>query len=238
LLTALIIGAIAGFVLALVPGPVGISIIKTGILDGRRSGAFMAMGASLMDMIYVLITAFATSAVFQSFSDFSNNHQGLVLFFRISIIALFIILGFLNLKSSRSPFADISLNEKENKIITRFKKKGPFVVGMAMAITCVASPTFFPSITWVSLQARAWNLLETKSIDNIIFAIGFAAGNFLWLYTLIILVERFRQKFENSFFNRIKAFAGYTFLGFGALLGYRIFHLIKFPELLRVIFAF
>ena len=62
MVTALLVGLVLGFVLAMPPGPIAIAILRQALAGQVREGVAMALGASAMDIVSVFIAGWASSA--------------------------------------------------------------------------------------------------------------------------------------------------------------------------------
>ena len=70
MIISVLIGCLIGFVLAIAPGPVGVSVIRLALRDDKRSGIMMGIGASFMDFVYCIIAMGFTTAIFSSVDSF------------------------------------------------------------------------------------------------------------------------------------------------------------------------
>ncbi len=235
MLISLLVGTTIGLILALPPGPVGVTAIKIGMSKGQKSGVQLALGTGLMDFIYCLIAIFATSAAVNAIKSISGEYPFLILVFQLSVVVAFVVLGIVNLNTKKDANP---LDNKSGKILDKFKSKGPFLLGIAVATANMANPTFLPTLAWVTMNVHAYELILNNHLSNLMFAIGFGIGNFLWLYVLVRIIVRYKDSLSSKMVIRIRQFAGVTFLGFGTILGVRLISIVKWPELLRLVFAF
>ncbi len=237
---AFIIGALLGFILAMPPGPVGVVAIRLGLSGSVKPGTFMAYGTASMDVVFCTLVIFATSAVKGAVSSFSEQHPVIMLISQIIIILGFVLFGIINLryKNNRIDIFDESQDIHHSKFIENLKQKGPFLLGVAIALTNIPNPTFLPTLTYITLQIHAVNFFETTVLSNLAFAIGFGIGNFSWLYTLVRVINRYKAKMSTAMIARIKQFAGVTFIGFGTYLGWRLIPTLHLPEFLRFVVVF
>lgn len=239
MILSLLSGIIIGIVLALPPGPVGITAIKYGLFKGEKAGTELAFGNAMIDFLYSLITIFATSAAISILNAFANQYPALIFAFQVSIILALMAFGILNLKSKKQLF-DYQNPEQsiDRSYLGSFRNRGPVVLGIAIALTNLANPTFIPSLTWVAVQVNKIPNIDLSIYGKLLFALGFGLGNFIWVAFLVKLIVRYKHRLTDTMLFRIRQFAGFTFLGFGTLLGYRLFSVIKWPEILRLVFAF
>jgi threonine/homoserine/homoserine lactone efflux protein len=239
MLFALLFGTIIGFILALPPGPVSVTAIKLGLFNGKKPGTYLAMGTGLMDFIYCAIAIFATSAAIGTIEKFSTDYPHLMLFIQLFIVLAFVIFGIVTIRvKSKDSDIDELDNLNNSKLVKSFERKGPFLLGIAIALTNIPNPTFLPSLAWITMQVHSLKLFSSDALNNLFFSVGSGLGNFIWLYTIIRLIVRFKTKLSPQMIIRIRQFAGFTFIGFGTVLGYRILTVTHWPEIIRVIFAF
>lgn len=237
MLSAILIGTLAGFVLALPPGPVGVTAIKYGLTTGLSSGNKFAFANLIMDTIYCFIAIFATSAVANQIISTTQNHPFVILIIQFSIIAALIVFGVINIRSSKENNFSSKVRTKKFNFVNKFENKGPFLIGIAIALTNLANPSFFGTLTWLSVNIFALNLIENIFIQKTLFALGFGIGNFLWLMLLMRVVFKYKHRLSEQMLTRIKQFAGISFIGFGTILGARLVMFTKWGELLKYVFA-
>jgi threonine/homoserine/homoserine lactone efflux protein len=237
---ALLVGIILGFVLAMPPGPIGVTAIRFGLYDNLKPGTHLAYGTSLMDLLYCLVAIFAASAATSAISSFSKDYPYIALMFQVTIVIGFILYGIINLrpKNSEAKVNELAPKIDNSKIVTNLKSKGPFLLGIGIALTNIPNPTFLPSLAWVSMNVHQFNLIENTVTANIMYAIGYAIGNFFWMYVLMRIVHHYKSRMSAVMAVRIRQFAGFTLIGLGTLLGYRIIMLTKWSEILRLVFVF
>ncbi len=237
----LLTGIVIGMVLAVPPGPIGVTTIKLAMFQGRESGIRLAYGNWLMDTIYCLMATFTTSAAVSTLGSINLRHPFIVLLIQLAIVAAFIILGFINLRKSRLAKNSVENGEAEpagNNRLNYLKTKGPFFLGIAIALTNMANPTFLPALAAVALQVQSMHLIQNSWLGNLLFSVGFGFGNFLWLYLIIRLVVKYKHKMSENFVVRIKQFSGIMFISFGTLLGYRVIAVTPWSELVRLAMLF
>lgn len=225
------------------PGPVGVTAMKLGLNKGMRPAVYMSVGSGLFDVVFCLVAIFAASAAVDSLSSFSDKHPILMITFQILIVLGFIVYGYFNLKKSKnSETGEVSIENDtdiaKSSIVSLLKEKGPFFLGVGIALTNIANPTFLPSLAYIGMQVKHFELFPDTSFNNIIFSIGFGLGNFLWLWLLTYVVIRLKDRFSGNFIFRVRQFAGITFISFGGILGWRLLTLTKWSEIIRLAFAF
>jgi threonine/homoserine/homoserine lactone efflux protein len=233
---SILFGFLVGVVLALPPGPVGVTAIEIGLSQNKRAGFHLAIGNALMDFIYCLGVIFATSAVISTLSEFSHKFPFAYLVFQIGVISALFAIGFLNLRAKKKRVG-------EGEAVTRgftekLGTKGPMFLGVAIALTNLANPTFLPSLAAVTIWVHEMGMTTGSPFSNMMFAIGFGLGNLFWINFLSSMTNKYKHKFSPNTVLRIKQAAGVTFIGFGTFLGFRLLLVSKWPDILRFVLAF
>ena len=243
MITALLIGALVGLILATPPGPIAMASVNIGINKGLKSGVQLAIGTAGLDMFYSMIAIFAASAVESSVGSFFDENPLWYLLFQMLVVVLLVLAGALYLRKKQRNEAAALKSEtpvklsKFDSFVEGLKTKGPFLLGIALALTNIANPTFLPSLALTAAWIHKLDVFPNFFANNLIFSIGFGIGNFAWLYFLVKMVVKFRHKFNSKTITRIRQFAGLTFIGFGGIIGYRLVMFTKWPEIIRLIFA-
>lgn len=239
MIIALLAGIILGFILAIPPGPVAVTAMRLSLDKGIKHGTLTALGTGFMDFVYCLIIIFATSAVLSLVNGFFDEHPLLTLSFQLFVIVVIIIYGIINIRLKNKIINENNTKIKKSYgIITRLSHKGPFLLGIAVAIANVANPTFLPALAYITVQVQKYVLPINSALNNFIFALAFGLGNFLWLYLISRILVHYQNKMSTQTLARIHQFAGITLIGFGTILGYRVITLTHWPEIIRFAFAF
>lgn len=221
------------------PGPVGVTAIKLGLFNGERSGTQLAFGNAMMDFLYSLLAIFATAAATQAINSLSHSYPVVALSFQVIVVLTLLVYGFVNLTSKPKEIDYTNPEQKfESKFLQNLKSRGPILLGVAIALTNLANPTFVPTLAWIAVQVHKYQIIQNSILSNFLFAIGFGLGNFLWIYFLVKMIIRFKERLSDRMLLRIRQFTGATFIGFGTIMGYRLLTLTKWSEIIRFIFAF
>jgi threonine/homoserine/homoserine lactone efflux protein len=237
MLTAVIIGAVIGFILAMPPGPVAMACVKVGLQNGRRECFELSIGTALMDTVYCVIAIFAATAVLDSLSNFLDSNPLIYLTIQIVIVALLVYFGLSQFKKKKIESEEATLN-KAPSFISTLKSRGPFLLGVAMALTNIANPTFLSTLMVMTAWVNKLDLFVSSFGTNMLFSIGFGIGNFSWLFLLAYFVMRNKHKLSETSMVRIKQFAGLTFIGFGGFLGWRLVAFTNWAQIFKIAFSF
>jgi len=239
MIISLLAGIILGLILALPPGPVTVTAIKTGLNKGLRDGVFIGLGNGIIDFTYCLGAVFATSAALMLIDNFAHDYPLIVLSFQLVVVLGIMIYGFTHLKPKKSFIIDDSDPlTKKNQKLQFLSSKGPFFLGLAVALTNIANPTFLTSLAYLTMQVQKFGLIENSNLGNLAFAFGFAIGNVFWIYVVVRTITHYKSKLSDKMVMKIQKFAGVTLIGFGTILGLRIVELTKWSEIVRLLLAF
>lgn len=239
MINAIIVGAVLGFILALPPGPIAMANIKLGLEKTRKDCAQFAIGTAFMDMIYCIVAIFAASAIHLAINEYLEANPFISLFIQMIVVGGLIYFGFTQFKSRK-----IVINYEDDSAVSsatfiqNLKKKGPLFLGVALALTNLANPTFVPSLTIMSGWVHKMSIFQNNFTENILFSLGFGFGNFIWLYVLAWIVIRHRHRLSEESILRIKQFAGVTFIGFGGIIGYRAIMFTNWTQIFKYAFVF
>jgi threonine/homoserine/homoserine lactone efflux protein len=237
LIVATIIGIMLGVLLAVPPGPLGMTAVKIGLEEKRASAFKFAIGGGVADMLLCLIAIMAASALEGVLSELLESHPYYYLFFQVIVIFLLALFGLLLIDRKNQCLNGINHRPtRSSKLMTKLMQKGAFFFGLALALTNLANPSFLPSLMFISVNLYKFNVIENTFLINVVFAVSFGFGNFIWLNILSSTVRKYQHRLSPNFIVRVNQFAGLTFLSFAGIIGFRMVLLTKWAELLR--FAF
>jgi len=238
LLTALLVGLAIGFVVALPPGPVGITAIKYGLFREPKDGTQLVLGNGIMDFIYCLVALFATGAMTETLAQFSDSYPYIVAAFQFAVVMAFIALGIFNLRDNQP--RELNFNDEQfdyrSGIVDYLRSRGPLFLGIAIALSNLANPTFSGTLAWIGFKAHEFGVTGSI-VHKLLFSVAFGIGNFLWLFILVRLVSKYKHRLSDIMLLRIRQFAGLTFIGVGTVLGANLIGLGKLTQALRFVFA-
>ena len=223
MLTALVVGVVVSFGMAILPGPISIAVIKQA-LDGRyRDGVIMAMSASGTDVLYALIAAFASNAIFSTVRTAVMEQQWVMLLFQVVCVVVLVLLGMKYYRATVKTAVETQQAEAAQEAkARRLGLKSPAMLGVMIAVTNLASPTFLPTLTGMVTYLHLNDWIKPGAWNNVSFAVGFGVGAFLWFFLLLRFLHARRERIPANFIGRIYKFAGLTFLFFAGIIAYHI----------------
>src|SRR5919202_6541416 len=185
---ALLVGLVVGFVLAMPPGPIAMACIHQGLAGQTRAGVALVLGASAMDSVYALLAAFASSALVGALWDLARHHAWVRLVFQGGCIVVLVVMG---LRYYRAPMPGEAAQEPPDHPPG---DASPYLRGVLMALTNLASPTFLPSLIFIMsfLHVRGW--VGHTVGAHVLYALGFGGGGALWFVLLLRLLSRLRAQ--------------------------------------------
>ncbi len=146
MIIAILAGFLTGFFLAMPPGPVGVMAINMGVNKGSKAGTHLALGTGFMDFIFCVFAMSMATAVQAALGGFTDDYPNLYLFVQIAIIIALFIYGIFNVRKTDSQSGEVLQNPAEysnSKIIRYLKNKGPFLLGIAIALTNIPNAYIF-----------------------------------------------------------------------------------------------
>jgi threonine/homoserine/homoserine lactone efflux protein len=191
-------------------------------LEGhRRSGLQLGLGASTMDTLYALSALFASSVVILPWQN--TGTPWLMLLFQGACIATLIVLSTRYLKANAVLVATNApqvLTHDER--VQRLGFPSDYLMGIGISITCLASPTFLPSLIAVAGFVHDKGFVDASFAQSAMYALGFGSGAALWLLVVLCTAYTLRAKLPEHFIARLYQCAGWSFVLFAAILTYYV----------------
>jgi threonine/homoserine/homoserine lactone efflux protein len=217
MVTALLVGLVVGFVLAIPPGPIAMACVQQGLAGQVREGVALVLGASVMDIGYALLAAFASSALVEALWGLVLHHAWVLLAFQGGCIVVLVVLGLRYCRSTTH--GGVARTPAE----ARGRPRGdasPYLSGVLIALTNLASPTFLPSLIFAMslLHVRGW--VGHAVGDHVMYALGFGGGGALWFVLLLRTLTHLRAKVSPTVMPMMYRVAGGVFLLFAGMLTY------------------
>jgi len=219
MMTALLVGLVVGFVLAMPPGPIAMACIHQALAGQAREGVALVLGASAMDIGYALLAACASSALVGALWGMVLHHAWALLAFQGGCIVVLVVLG---LRSCRSTTHGDAARARPE---ARSRPRGdasPYLRGVLIALTNLASPTFLPSLIFAMslLQVRGW--VGHAVGAHVMYALGFGVGGALWFVLLLRTLTHLRAQISPTVIPLMYRVAGGVLLLFAGMLTYHM----------------
>ena len=217
MVTALLVGLVVGFVLAIPPGPIAMACIHQALAGQTREGVALVLGASAMDIVYALLAAFASSALVEALWGMVMPHAWALLAFQGGCIVVLVVWG---LRSCR---ATTPAGLAQARPEARGRPRGdasPYLHGVLIALTNLASPTFLPSLIFAMglLHVRGW--VGHAVGEHVMYALGFGSGGALWFVLLLRTLSHVRAQVSPTVLPMMDRVAGGVLLLCAGMLTY------------------
>ncbi|MCB2205998.1 hypothetical protein KQI65_14750 [bacterium] len=216
-------GILIGFLYALVPGGTIVVGLNLSITRGFARAAPFTFGVLVVDVIYALLAVFAAGAASRYFVGSMEMHQGIYMGVQLFLIAALIGYGtYLVLQrrpdivAAPDPAAATIKKEGTGKVL------GPFSLGFTVKAATIVSPCFLVGFALLTSQAESLGLLQWSSISCLLFASGFALGNFIYLQACMRIASRYTRRLKSRYFMRVQRITGAAFVLLGSVLGLQV----------------
>jgi len=219
MVTALCVGLVVGFVLAIPPGPITLACLRQALAGQTREGVALALAASAMDIVYALLAAMASSALVGALRDIVTGNAWYLLAFQGGCIVVLVVFG---LRYCRSTTHGAAARARAAAQGRPRRDASPYLSGVLIALTNLASPSFLPSLifTMSFLHVRGW--VGHTVGDNVMYALGFGGGGGLWFVLLLRTLTHLRTKVSPTVMPMMDRVAGGVFLLCAGMLTYHM----------------
>jgi L-lysine exporter family protein LysE/ArgO len=198
----LLLGTFISFFAAMPLGPVNLAIVQTAINHGRWQAVLVAVGSSLVELIYCLISVIGVDLLF------SNQHDQELTFMAIQIISIPVMfsLGFVNLVKKVKPDDEQTENPK------RFSPSGGLATGFMLNLL---NPMLLPFWIMVAgfLRSRSW--LSNDLPHLITYSVGVMLGTMLLQMLVAIFASRKQEGMSHRSKVRVTRIIGWLFVALG-----------------------
>ena len=224
MIIALLLGITSGFVLSIPPGPLSAAVTKHTVSHSFRMGMMIALGGAVMDIVYVLIAAFASSALVVALVHLVTGSGWPPFIFQVLCILILMVMGirYMRHKDHHAEEKILKVEQAQEEKAQKLGYSSPFFIGVLIAVANLAAPAFIPSmISVVSyLQANHW--LGGRADESVVYALGFGTGTTLWFSLVARMLVKHRSKFSPDVLSTIYTFAGGTLIVCACILTYHV----------------
>jgi threonine/homoserine/homoserine lactone efflux protein len=219
MVTALLVGLVVGFVLAMPPGPIAMACVHQALAGQTRAGVALALGASVMDIVYALLAAFASSALVGALWDWVLHHAWALLAFQGGCIVVLVVMG---LRYYRAITPGEAARSRPEAWGHPRGDASPYGRGVLIALTNLASPTFLPSLIFAMSVVQVHGWVGHTVGAHVLYALGFGIGGALWFLLLLRALTHLRAQVSPTVMAMMYRVAGGVFLLCAALLTYTV----------------
>ncbi len=210
LLQPLIAGFICGFVVSVPVGPVNLTVINQALRNGFGTAFLVGAGAIVAETLYATLMLWGHASIL--------GEPRVVLALRIVAVVVIAGLGvrYLLFKPER---LDASEAVAE-KLDERWHHPRSFFLGFALTIS-----NFLLVVVWATLAtllfAHEW--VVRVLLSRVLCLTGVFGGGIVWFFLLAFFVSRAHRRVNNRTLTVLVRGCGVVFLGFAALLAYKLF---------------
>jgi threonine/homoserine/homoserine lactone efflux protein len=204
-------GILCGFVASVGVGPVNLTVVEQGLRRGFRGGLLAGLGAITAETIYAALALTGQASILPG-----NPSVHLVI--RLAAIGVVVILGlrYLLIRPSEDRIERLA-REVERKWEQYHKS---WLLGFLVTISNLTL-----LIVWVTLSAMlfAHGWVHPVLSSRLTCMLGVFAGGLLWYVAVASFVARAHRRLPMRALVTIQRITGVIFLGFAALLAWRMF---------------
>lgn len=175
-------GILIGIVASAPMGPVGVLCIQRTLNKGRWYGLVTGIGATISDFIYALITGFGMSFIV----DIINNNQNRFVF---QILGSIMLMAF-GIYCYRS--------DPTKKIHISGSKKGSLIHNCVTAFLVTFSNPLIIFLFMAAFAQFAFVMPKHPLHMCVVGYLSIICGALLWWFGLTWLIDKVRNKFDNS----------------------------------------
>ena len=181
-LDLIIKGLVIGVLCSAPVGPVGILCVQRTINKGRWYGFVTGIGATASDLIYALVTGLGMSFVM----DLINNDQNRFIL-QLSGSIMLLVFGIITYRT----------NPTKNMHRSKNKNKGSYLHNaMTAFFITLSNPLII--LLFMALFAQLAFIVPGKPLAMSIGYLSIVAGALLWWYGLTWLIDKIRNKFDDT----------------------------------------
>ena len=216
---SLVIGFLAGFLGAIPPGPLNVTVLRKSLQGRRREAYRVAAGGSAVDILVCLLIGLGLGWILEKVATNFWVRTALALF----LVAYGLKLLVVDRRRDKLVLAAGSA-EPTGSGETSAPATGP--VGLRYILTGLlqgaANPALFVNWT-ILISFLVSHRLFVPSVRSALgFALGVGAGVFAWFALLVELVDRWKDK-AGAWVSRSTVLAGVLLVGFGLFFTWRSF---------------
>lgn len=206
---AILVGAVMGFLGSMpIAGPIAVLVLERGLVQRRREGLGVAMGAAAGESLYAFLA-------FWGIGEVIRRTPALLSASRLIGAAMLIgIGGFLATRRSAREAA------KEDALPLAGQKRKGFFLGLSITLL---NPTLIASWTVVGATVHSMKLVGDGVVQAVGFAAGVGCGIVAWFALLLRLLTRFQRGLPASTVDRVLHVTGWCVIALGIGLGVQPF---------------
>lgn len=193
-ISLLLRGVLAALAISASIGPVNVLVISRTLSKGKWAGIFSGVGAACADIIYGAVAGFSISFVIA----FVVRQ---VFWFRLVGGALLIVIGVLYYFKKPGPL-EKQKDSAHSNFVTAF-------------LLCLTNPTTV--LSFLAVLAALGESQHRPPLLTLALVGGIFAGSMAWWILLVLVVDHFRDRFDERGMFWLNRIAGFAIGGFGTV---------------------
>ena len=202
LLMTVIFGILLGIIICIPIGPINLITIKLTTKNRRSDALFLALGGSVMDIVYFLVFLLGLS-----FVQFSLKTT---MVFKLLGISFIFLLGLIEV-IKYFKIVKLSYDESKKDLEAVESKASGFLSFISGVVIYTSNPTLVASMSGLAAFVKSSGFVPMTLPFMILFSFFAGVGTFLWFVFLTELVVRYKNKFNDQFMLKLN-------LAFGVLI--------------------
>ncbi|MBX3101832.1 MAG: LysE family transporter [Bacteroidetes bacterium] len=200
----LLLGTFISFFAAMPLGPVNLAIVQTAINHGRWQAVLVAVGSSLVELIYCLISVWGIDLLFSNQQDQDIT----LLFMQLVSIPLMFTLGIHNLVKRVK-------EDEDGEKVKRFSRMGGMAMGFMLNLF---NPMLLPFWIMVAgyLRSRSW--ISDDLSHLVTYSVGVMLGTLLLQTLVALFASRKQEGMSHRSKVRVTRVIGWLFISLGMYL--------------------
>lgn len=207
-MTALLVGIFIGFVMCIPIGPINVWVINTHLKKGRPRALAIALGGSIMDVVYFFTILSGLSLI-----HFSESVTGAL---KSIGILLILVLGVVEF------FSKNAIEDTPQKRETPKNILAAILLGI---IIYTSNPTLIITMTGLGAFVKGLGLFLFDRANIAMVSGGLGLGSFLWFIFLVKMVDRYKQAIKEKYLHYFSRVSGILMIGLAIFMGIRLFYL-------------
>jgi threonine/homoserine/homoserine lactone efflux protein len=210
-LQPLLAGLICGFVVSIPVGPVNLTVINQALRRGFRSAFLVGLGAICAEVIYA-------SLMLAGHSSLVLSRPSVAYGMRVVAVAVIAAVGIRNLLLKPEKIEAGAATVE--RVDARWHHPRSFLLGFILTISNLVLV-----LMWATLAAALFthDWVQPDLPGRALCATGVFFGGVVWFLLLAFFVSRAHRRVKNETLISLVRGCGVLFLGFAALLAYKLF---------------
>ena len=209
-LQPLLAGLICGFVVSIPVGPVNLTVINQALRRGFGNAFLVGLGAMCAEVIYASLMLAGHSSLL--------THPSVARGMRVMAVAVIAAVGIRSLLTKTEKIEAGAATVE--RVDARWHHPRSFLLGFILTISNLVLVLMWATLA-AALFAHDW--VQPDLPNRAICVTGVFLGGVAWFFLLAFFVSRAHRRVKNETLMVLVRVCGALFLGFAALLAYKLF---------------